>query len=217
MTLLAAVPSLIIGLEGIDDPSSLDTDIGTLELLATIAAASGPAVMAVYLLWRDGRLRVAGFSRRSPAFIAGYGALGLVVAYLALIGASILVGTLYLAFGGDADDLARDDDAGIDLTVASMAVAYLIALTAGVTEEIIFRAYAITRLEELGWKRAAYIVPGVVFTAAHVYQGLFALALIGGVTIAFTWLYRWKRSVWPVMAAHALFDAVQLTLLAVTS
>jgi membrane protease YdiL (CAAX protease family) len=217
MLLLAAVPSFIIGLEGVGDPRSFSTDIGVLELLATMAAAAGPAVMAVHLLWRDGRLRVAGFSRRGPGFVAGYGALGLVCCYLALIAAGIIVGTVYLAFGGDVDDLGRDDDDRVALSAASLAIAYLIALTAGVTEEILFRAYAITRLEELGWRRAAYIVPGVVFAIVHVYQGLIAVALIGSITAVFTGLYRWKRSVWPVMVAHALFDAVQLTLLAVTS
>lgn len=217
MVLLAALPSFIIGLEGIGDPTSISTDIGALELLATITAAAGPAVMAVHLLWRDGRLRVAGFSRRGPGFVVGYGVLGVVCCYLALVAAIIVASTLYVAFGGDVDSLAREDETGVDLTAASLAVAYAIALTAGVTEEIVFRAYAITRLEELGWRRAAYLVPGAVFTALHLYQGLLALVLIGAVTVAFTWLYRWKRSVWPVMVAHALFDAVQLTLLALTA
>jgi membrane protease YdiL (CAAX protease family) len=217
MVLLAAVPSFIIGLEGINDPTSISTDIGVLELLATMAAAAGPAVMALHLLWRDGRLRVAGFSRRGPGFIAGYGAIGLVCCYVALLSAAIVVGTLYVAFGGDADSLAGEDETGVDLTAASLAVAYCLALTAGVTEEIVFRAYAITRLEELGWKQAAYIVPGAVFTLLHLYQGVVTMVLIGAITVVFTWLYRWRRSIWPVIAAHAAFDAVQLTLLALTS
>lgn len=217
MVLLAAIPSFIIGLEGIGDPQSITTDIGTLELLATVAAAAGPAAMAVYLLWRDGRLGIAGFGRRGPRFIAGYGVLGLVCCYLALLAAFIVVSTLFVAFGGDPDEWADGGESEIDLSAASLSVAYLIAITAGVTEEILFRAYAITRLEELGWRRAAYVVPGVVFALLHLYQGLIAIALIGGVTVAFTWLYRWKRSVWPVMLAHALFDAVQLTLAALTA
>ena len=97
-------------------------------------------------------------------------------------------------------------------------MAYVISITAGITEEIVFRAYAITRLEELGWKRAAFIVPGVVFTLLHLYQGVFAIVAhrcgdrrpspgcTGG-----------SGRFWPVMVAHALFDAVQLTLAAVLS
>jgi membrane protease YdiL (CAAX protease family) len=215
MLVVAALPSFIIGLEGIDDPQSISTDLSTLEVLYLVASAAGPALMAVYLLWRDQRLGLAGFGRRGPGFVAGYGVLGLVCVYVALFAAAVVASNLYIAFGGDIDDLGGDD-VTVDFTAASLAVAYVISLTAGVTEEVVFRAYAITRLEELGWKRAAVVVPGVVFTVLHLYQGIFGTLLIGAVTVAFTWLYRWKRSIWPVMVAHALFDAVQLTLAAAT-
>jgi membrane protease YdiL (CAAX protease family) len=216
MLVLAALPSFIIGLEGIDDPQSISTDLTALEVLYLVASATGPALMAIHLLWRDKRLGIAGFGRRSAGFIAGYGLLGLVCVYLALFTAAILASNLYVAFGGDFEDLGGDS-ADIEFTAVSLVVAYVISLTAGVTEEIVFRAYAITRLEELGWKRAAVIVPGVVFTVLHLYQGLFGTLLIGAVTVAFTWLYRWKRSIWPVIVAHALFDGVQLTIAAVAA
>jgi membrane protease YdiL (CAAX protease family) len=217
MLLLAAVPSFIIGLEGIDDPQTISTDLGVLEVLYLVASAAGPAAMAVHLLWRDRRLGIAGFAPRPAGFVAGYGALGLVCVYLALISAALVIGNLYVLLGGDLDDIGSDGGDGVDLSVASLVIAYVIAITAGVTEEIVFRAYAITRLEELGWKRAAYVVPGVVFTVLHLYQGVLAVALIGAVTVAFTWLYLWKRSVWPVIVAHALFDGVQLTIAALTA
>lgn len=215
--LLAAIPGFIIGLEGIGDPQQVTTDIPVLELLAMLAGAAGPAVLCYHFLWRDRRLGVAGFGRRSPGFVAGYGVLGLVVVYIALFGAAMFVGGLYVALGGDLDTVSEPAEEGaVPLTAASLAVAYVISIMAGVTEEIVFRAYAITRLEELGWRRAAYVVPGVVFTLLHLYQGIMAVALIGAITAAFTWLYRWKRSIWPVMLAHALFDGVQLTLVALT-
>lgn len=218
MLLLAAVPSFIIGLQGINDPTTITTDIGVLELLATVAAAAGPAVMAIYLLWRDGRLQSSGFARRSPGFIAGYGAIGWVSCFLALFGMSLVVTLVYVTFGGDIDTLTESsDDDGVALSAASLTIAYVIALTAGLTEEVVFRAYAITRLEELGWKRAAFLVPGAVFTVLHLYQGPLVLVYIGAVTAVFTWLYKWRRSIWPVMVAHALFDAVQLTIAALSN
>jgi membrane protease YdiL (CAAX protease family) len=211
--LIVAVPGFIVGLEGIGDPQTISTDIGTLELLATVASACGSALLAYHFLWRDKRLGIAGFGRRPAGFIAGWGVVGLAAVYGALIAAFVLVAPIYTAVGGT----TPDDSGAVELTAASLAVAYVIAITAGITEEIIFRAYAITRLEELGWRRAAVVVPGVVFTLLHLYQGVLAVVLIGAVTAAFTWLYRWKRSIWPVMVAHALFDAVQLTLVALTS
>jgi membrane protease YdiL (CAAX protease family) len=213
--LIAAVPGFIIGLEGIGDPQEITTDIPTLELLAMVAAAAGPAVLAYHFLWRDKRLGVAGFGRRPIGFVVGYGLLGLVAVYVALFTVFAIAWSIYVALGGDPDP-AEPEESGVALTAASLAVAYVISITAGITEEIIFRAYAITRLEELGWRRAAVVVPGVVFTLLHLYQGLLAIVLIGAVTVAFTWLFRWKRSIWPVMVAHALFDGVQLTLAAVT-
>jgi membrane protease YdiL (CAAX protease family) len=213
--LIAAVPGFIIGLEGIGDPQQVTTDVATLELLAMVAAAAGPALLAYHFLWRDKRLGVAGFGRRSPGFVVGYGLLGLVVVYMALFGAAIVAGSIFVALGGDVESLSEtSDDDGVALTAASLVVAYVISITAGITEEVLFRAYAITRLEELGWRRAAVIVPGVVFTLLHLYQGLVAVVLIGAITVAFTWLFRWKRSIWPVMVTHALFDAVQLTIAA---
>jgi membrane protease YdiL (CAAX protease family) len=218
MLLLAGVPGFIIGLEGIGDPRTISTDVGTLELVAMVASAAGPAALAYHFLWRDKRLGVAGFARRPAGFVLGHGLLGLVVVYLALLGAAMLASSVYLAFGGDLDNLAAgDDEGGVALTAPSMAVAYVISLTAGITEEVVYRAYAITRLEELGWRRAAYVVPGAVFTLLHLYQGVLAVLLIGAVTVAFTWLYRWKRSIWPVMLAHALFDGVQFTIAAAAS
>jgi membrane protease YdiL (CAAX protease family) len=218
MLLLAGIPGFIIGLDGIDDPTTISTDVGTLELIAMVASAAGPAALAYHFLWRDKRLGVAGFARRPPLFVLGHGVLGLVLVYIALFAAAMLAGSLYVAFGGDLDSLsAADEEGGVALTAPSLAVAYVISLTAGVTEEVVYRAYAITRLEELGFRRAAYLVPGVVFTLLHLYQGVLAVALIGAVTVAFTWLYRWKRSIWPVMLAHALFDGVQFTIAAVTS
>jgi membrane protease YdiL (CAAX protease family) len=219
MLLLAGIPGFVIGLEGINDPTTISTDVGTLELVAMVASAAGPAALAYHFLWRDRRLGVAGFARRPPLFVLGHGVLGLVVVYLALFGAAMLAGSIYIAFGGDIDSLSRadDDSGGVALTAPSLAVAYVISLTAGVTEEVVYRAYAITRLEELGWRRAAFVVPGVVFTLLHLYQGVMAVVLIGAVTAAFTWLFRWKRSIWPVMVAHALFDGVQFTIAAAAS
>ena len=162
LVLIAAVPGFIIGLDGIGDPQDRSSPTSAmLELLAMVAAAAAPAVLAYQLLWRDKRLGVAGFGRRPAGFIAGYGAPR---------PRGRLHRPLHRSDGGREHlrgarrrprplDDGPDDD-GVALTAASLAVAYIISITAGITEEIVFRAYAITRLEELGWRRAAFIVPG---------------------------------------------------------
>jgi len=214
MLLLIAVPGLLVGLEGITDPSSIDVDeIGWLELAAAVAGAFGGALMATQLLWRDRLLGQAGFHRRSPGFVLRYGALGTACCYAALIGAAMLAAVVYAAFGGDPESIAGDRaDTEIDLSVTTLVVAYVLAATAGITEEIVFRAYAITRLEQLGWGRWAAIAAGGVFALLHLYQGLFAVVVIAAVTGVFTWLYKWKRTLLPLMVAHTGYNAIQLTI-----
>lgn len=212
MAFLAVVPSFVIALEGIADPTDIDLEIGVIELVASLLAALGPAAMAVYLLWRDGRLDDAGFGRRPLGFVAGYGALGAVCCYVAFWTVAIIITIVLLAGGQDIEELGADQDT-LDFTVGTAVAGLAIAIVAGVGEEIVYRAYAITRMEEAGYGRAAVWAPWAIFTVVHVYQGLIAIPIIGAVGAVFVWLYRWQRSIWPVMVAHALYDVGVLALL----
>ena len=216
MAFLAAVPSFVIALQGLSDPQDIDLEIGVLELVATIMAALGPAVIALYLLWRDGRLDAAGFGRRPIGFIAGYGALGWICALIAIIAVGIVINAVLLATGGDLDDTSDADT--LELTVGVVLAGIAISLVAGIGEEIVFRAYAISRMEEAGYsQRAAMLAPWAVFTVIHLYQGPLALLVIGAVGGIFVWLYRWRRSIYPVMVAHALYDVTIILLSAASS
>jgi len=208
MAFLAVVPSFVLALEGLTDPTTVDLEIGVVDLVAALLAALGPAAVAMYLLWRDGRLDDAGFGRRPASFVAGYGALGVVACFIALYSVVLVAAMVLLALGNDLTALGDDD--AVDLTVGTALAGLALALTAGVGEEIVFRAYAITRLEEAGYGRAAIWAPWATFTALHLYQGPFALLAIGAVGAVFVWLYWWKRSVWPVMVAHAGYNVVVL-------
>ena len=207
---LSAVPGLVLGLRGFTDPESIDTDIAVLELLAAILAALGPAAVAVYLLWRDGRLSAAGFDQRPLRWIAGYGALGFVCAVIALMCVALVAVTVLTAVGAEPDG----ETERLTITLGSVLAGIAIALVAGVGEEIVYRAYAITRFEELGWVRAAVWVPWAVFTVQHLYQGPIAVLAVGAVAGTFVWLFRWQRSVWPVVVAHVLYDLFVLFVLA---
>ena len=140
--------------------------------------------MAAHLLWRDGRLAAAGFNRRTPRLRRSATAPSAWCAATSPCSSALIVAwPIYAALGGDLEALgeADDENGGRRPSAASLAVAYVIAITAGITEEIVFRAYAITRLEELGWGRGPLSsCRGVVFTSLHLYQGLLALVVIGG-------------------------------------
>jgi len=90
----------------------------------------------------------------------------------------------------------------------------LMALRAGIVEEIIFRGYAITRLETLtGRTWLAAVASLIVFVALHAGSWsvghLLFVTLAGG---ALTGLYLWHRNLTANILAHSLFDIAGLLL-----
>ena len=89
--------------------------------------------------------------------------------------------------------------------------AVLIAVTAGVTEEIVVRGYAQTRLEQLRASTPTILLlPTALWAALHVYQGLGAALTIFGLGLMYAWFFQRTRRLWPLILAHVLFDMTQL-------
>lgn len=90
----------------------------------------------------------------------------------------------------------------------------LLALTAGVFEETLFRGYATERLATLlGNKWLAGACTAVIFTLAHIPAvGTAHILPVGIVTIFITLLYLWRRNLILNMAAHTTVDAIALLL-----
>ena len=92
--------------------------------------------------------------------------------------------------------------------------AVLIAVTAGVTEEIVVRGYAQTRLEQLRSPTAVILLlPTALWGMLHVYQGLGAALTIFGLGLMYAWYFQRTRRLWPLILAHTLFDLTQLILI----
>jgi len=84
-----------------------------------------------------------------------------------------------------------------------------VAVTAGFTEEILFRGYGVERATLLSGSRwFGAIVPSLLFGTMHApFWGL-THAIIAGVTgFWLTLIYLWQRNLWVNIAAHALLDA----------
>lgn len=82
----------------------------------------------------------------------------------------------------------------------------LLGMTAGITEEIIFRGYLIWAFGLFLPLWAAALASLVVFTALHLYQGLKnlpAVFLMGG---AVTLIFVLSGSIWPAIAVHIFVD-----------
>jgi len=85
----------------------------------------------------------------------------------------------------------------------------LLALTAGICEETIFRGYL--QRQFTAWTRnaaAGIVLQGVVFGAAHAYQGLNQVILIAVYGCLFGLLALWRKSLRPGMMAHFVQDAI---------
>ena len=89
-----------------------------------------------------------------------------------------------------------------------------VVLTAGITEEIVFRGYPIERLYEISdslWLAA--LIPLAVFTLAHLslwgWSHLVGV-LFGGALL--TGLYLWQRDLIACMIAHTLIDVMVLVM-----
>jgi membrane protease YdiL (CAAX protease family) len=84
-----------------------------------------------------------------------------------------------------------------------------LALTAGICEETIFRGYL--QRQFTAWTRnaaAGIVLQGVVFGAAHAYQGLNQVILIAVYGCLFGLLALWRKSLRPGMMAHFVQDAI---------
>jgi membrane protease YdiL (CAAX protease family) len=84
-----------------------------------------------------------------------------------------------------------------------------VSLSAGFSEELIFRGYLIWAFQPLLGLWGAAALSLVVFAAAHAYHGA-AGALAAGVVGAFlTLMVVILGSLWPAVAAHLLIDLQQ--------
>lgn len=78
-----------------------------------------------------------------------------------------------------------------------------IALTAGVVEELFFRGFL--------QPRVGITLSSALFVLAHLsYEQPFMLVGIAGLSVLFALLVRWRGTVLPAIAAHAVFDLIQL-------
>ena len=94
-------------------------------------------------------------------------------------------------------------------TTLETALYLLLALTAGICEETIFRGYLQHQFTSwTGSAFAAIVIQGLIFGTAHAYQGLAMVIVISIYGWMFGSLAYWRRSLCPGMTAHFLQDAI---------
>ncbi len=166
-----------------------------------------PVLLIGYLLVRSGEGSAGiGLGRFRPA-TDGLVGLGLWVGSFVLV---LVLSGVFSAFG----------ERQVDFLPTALPLwfriidALVIATTAGVTEEIVVRGYAQTRLEQLGAPAAVVILlPTGLWGLLHLYEGPGAALTILCLGLMYAIYYQRTRRLWPLILAHGLFDLTQLAIL----
>ncbi|MGH9362602.1 MAG: lysostaphin resistance A-like protein, partial [Thermoanaerobaculia bacterium] len=133
----------------------------------------------------------------------GLGLLLGVAAWVAVLGALLVVGVLVYALGGE-DALPKAPPALVPWIAAlPVGVRLLVSLSAGVVEEAFFRGFL--------QPRAGVLLSTAFFALAHASYGQ-PLMLIGVtlLSLVYAFLVRWRQNVVVAATAHAFFDGLQL-------
>lgn len=91
-----------------------------------------------------------------------------------------------------------------------------LSITAGITEEIIFRGFLMATLALVMPIWAAALASISLFIIAHAYQGMSGMLRILPITVLMTAVVLLGGSLWPAIIIHALADALAGCLVALT-
>jgi membrane protease YdiL (CAAX protease family) len=144
-----------------------------------------------------------GFLAPSVGREIGLGVLLGTGAWVVVLVTILAVALLIVAMGGE-EVLPKQPPALIPwIAGLPLAIRALISLSAGVVEETFFRGFLQPRI--------GIPLSTAFFVLAHFSYGQpFMLVGITLLSLIYAFLVRWRRNIWAAIAAHTLFDAVQL-------
>jgi membrane protease YdiL (CAAX protease family) len=91
-------------------------------------------------------------------------------------------------------------------TTRELLVFLLVAVTAGIWEELLFRGFLIWFLAPYAGVIGAALIATLAFGLGHAYQGWRGIPRTGAIGLIFAVAYIASGSLWWVMAAHAMLD-----------
>ena len=86
---------------------------------------------------------------------------------------------------------------------------YVVSVTAGIVEEIVYRGFVIWYFAQFMPAWGAVVVSSIGFGLGHSYQGANGAVRVGVIGLAFGALYVITGSIWLPIIAHALLDILQ--------
>ena len=133
----------------------------------------------------------------------GIGLLAGVGSWFLVILAALVVALILYAVGGEGVAPTKPPELIVWIAGLPLGVRILAALSAGVVEESFFRGFLQPRIGL--WLSSAFFVLGhLAYGQPLLLVGITVLSLLYGT------LVRWRQNIWPAIAAHILFDGVQL-------
>jgi membrane protease YdiL (CAAX protease family) len=124
-------------------------------------------------------------------------------AWVAVLAAILAIAGVILALGGK-DVVPTQPPALIPLIAAlPFGIRLAVSLSAGIVEETFFRGFL--------QPRVGIVLSTAIFALAHLSYGQpFMLVGVTLLSLIYGLLVRWRQSIWAAIAAHALFDGIQL-------
>lgn len=186
------------------------------QAISTIIQCIGQIALVLYLVHASGEPHDRfGLTRYAPArdsmLTIAVLLAGLVVTYVGWL-------ALYALAGQDVyDSVARHDLSALARPAgrADTPLLLIMCVLNGIREELLVRAYLITRLEQLlGSTAWAFSATVLLFAAYHTYQG--PAGVYGGLLFAIVYggAFVYLRRLWPIALAHALHDLLAISLAA---
>ncbi len=116
---------------------------------------------------------------------------------------------LNLTGGNQLEEVRRQIGFLVPRSTLEIELWILLSVTAGICEEIIFRAYLQRQMAALtGNVWVGIAVSGLIFGSAHGYEGAGRMVLVGIYGMMFGLLAHFRRSLRPGMIAHAFHDGI---------
>lgn len=179
-------------------------------LLANSMIWATVTLVAIYLTWRSGQpLSSIGLRKENPFAALGAAIVTTIVIYAAVMVTAVTVAVLTRASQETMTAPAREI---YDLLGRpSWGTIIVIAASAGIFEEIVFRGFLLTRLRIVAGSWAPAIAVGsVLFAVPHVWEGRWAIVLILPVAVVLAITFLLRRGVLAPILAHFLFNFLQL-------
>jgi hypothetical protein len=89
----------------------------------------------------------------------------------------------------------------------------VVALAAGLGEEVLITGMVTTTLEQAGFAKRAWVIYLVAIAMRipfHLYYGWASLGVVF-FTVTNIWVYRRWRLLWPIVLAHSVYDAIEFS------